>query len=276
MSNMQKILICGANGFIGSHLVKELKKQKKDFIVFKGDILDKESIKPELDNIDTVINLVGSFSKNVFQINFIGAVNLLECCKDAGIKKIIFASSGLVYGENKGKAFKETDKPKPMSDYALSKYLAEKAHQFYTQKYQIPSVILRFSSVFGPCRKGVIPIFISRILENKSITIFGNEQKPKRDFIYVRDVVTALIKALDYQPKGFEIFNITGIRPYSLSEVIDVIEKQLDKKVEIGFGPPDKEVQYLHLDGAKAKQLLNFQSQTGLDQGINEMLSLSK
>ena len=283
-----RILICGGTGFIGQRLVKELLKKgrninllvydktppsfkNKNLNVFKGSILDKEVLKRALKESDIVVNLVGSFNKDVYLINVLGSSNLLEACKESNVEKIVFISSEAVYGKYMGKPNIESDCPKPITEYGFSKYIAEKFYKFYSDKYNIPTVILRLSSTYGPGQKigvGVLSDSLNLALKNQPVRIHG-DGKQRRDFLYVDDAVNGIIKSIDYKTKGFEIFNIPGEKLYSLLELISLIQKKLGKKIEIKFLEPKKQdIKYMYSNDRKAKRLLNYEPKVSLEEGI--------
>lgn len=291
-----KILICGGTGFIGQRLVKELLKKgrninllvydktppsfkNKNLNVFKGSILDKEALKRALKESDIVVNLVGSFNKDVYSINVLGSFNLLEICKESNIEKIVFISSEAVYGKYMGKPNVESDCPKPITEYGFSKYIAEKAYKFYSDKYNIPTVILRLSSTYGPGQRigiGVLSSSLNSALKNQPVRIHG-DGKQGRDFLYVDDAVNGIIKSIDYKAKGFEIFNISGRKVYSLLELMSLIQKKLGKEIEIKFlRPQEEDIKYMHSSYRKTKRLLNYEPKVSLEEGIVRIIDYYK
>jgi len=149
-NNKKRILVCGGTGFIGERLVEELQKQGRNvnllvhgripksfkntnLNIFKGNILDKKTLIRAVRNSDIVVNLVGSFYKDIYLLNMVSSSNLLEVCKESNIEKIIFTSSEAVYGEYTGRSYKEIDRPKAIiEEYGFSKYLAEQLYKFYS------------------------------------------------------------------------------------------------------------------------------------------------
>lgn len=294
--NKKRILICGGTGFIGERLVKKLLEQGRDINllahdkipsyfkgknlhIFKGNILDKESLRRSLKETDVVVNLVGSFNKDIYLINVLGSFNLLEVCEESNIKKIIFISSEAVYGECIGRPNIESDCPRPTTEYGFSKYIAEKAYKFYSERYNIPIIILRLSSIYGPGQKigvGVLSSFLDSAFKNQPITIQG-DGKQRRDFLYIDDAVNAIIKSINYKTGSFEIFNISGINQTSLLELISLIEKHFCKKIKIKFlGSKKQDIKNMCSDYGKAKRLLNYEPKISLKEGILKMINYSK
>lgn len=284
--NKKRILVCGGTGFIGQRLVKELLKQgrninllvydkippsfkNKNLSVFKGGILDKEVLKRALKKSDIVVNLVGSWEKDIYLINVLGSSNLLEVCKKSNIEKIVFISSEAVYGKYMGKLYIESDCPKPITEYGFSKYIAEKIYKFYSDAYNIPTVILRLSNTYGPGqRTGVVSEFLNSALKNQPVRIH-RDGKQSRDFLYVDDAVNGIIKSIDFNVKGVEIFNIPGRKVHSLLELIFLIQRKLGKEIEIKFlEPPKPDIKYMRSNYRKAKHLLNYEPKVSLEEGI--------
>lgn len=243
--------------------------RNKGLRVFKGDISDKKTLKRAVDSSDIVVNLVGSFEKDIYAINVLGSANLLEVCKESNIKKIIFISSQAVYGNYHGVPCFESDCPKPMTEYGFSKYIAEKIYKFYFKEYNIPTIILRLSNTYGPDQKaGVIFEFLSAALKNQPIKLH-KDGKQCRDFLYVDDAVDGIAKSIDYKTKGFEIFNMPGKRLVSLLEFIALIEKNIGKKVRLKFlRLKRQDIKYMCSNYRKAKRLLGYEPKVSLEEGI--------
>ncbi len=292
--NKKRIFVCGGTGFIGQGLVKELLKQgrninllvhdkippsfkSKNLNVFKGSILDKKTLSRALKESDIAINLVGSFDKDIYSINVLGSSNILEICKESNIKKIIFISSEAVYGKYTGKPNIESDCPMPTTEYGFSKYIAEKVYKFYSDKYSIPTVILRLSSTYGPGQKrGVLFKSLNSALKNQPVIIHG-DGKQCRDFLYIDDAVNGIIKSIDYKAKEFEIFNISARKAYSLSELISLIQKNLGKEIKIKFlKPRNQDIKYMYSNYRKAKRLLNYEPKISLEEGIVKIVDYYK
>ncbi len=292
MSNKENILICGGTGFVGQNLVKQLVNDgrkinlllhenlpksleglKESITIFKGDLLNKKSLVDPVNSSDIIINLVGSFFKDIHPLNFTANYNLLEVCKNHNPKKIIFTSSQSVYGEKKNKPFEETDEPCPITDYGLMKLLAEEMYKFYSYNHNIPSVILRLSNVYGPMqRKGVIFNFINSALADKEISVH-DAGKQKRDYVYVDDVVDGMVKSIDYKSKNFEILNLAGPGAYSLLDVIDCIKTDLKKEIKssfVSYNEPDIRCSWSNYE--KAKKLLGYTPKVNLEEGIHKTI----
>ncbi len=289
-SNKKRILICGGTGFMGQRLVKELLRQRKninlfvhgeipqsfqnkDLNIFKGDILDKKTLKPALEKSDIVVNLVGAFFKDIYLLNIVSSFNLLEACKESNIKKVIFISSEAVYGKYPGRPCLESDRPEPTTEYGLSKYLAEQLYEFYSDKYNIPVIVLRPSNTYGPGQKqGVVFECLSSIFKNQPVVIHS-DGKQRRAFVYVDDVVSGIIKSIDYKSKGFDIFNISGTKAYSLLEFISVLRQNFKREIQVKFLTSKKPyVRDMCSSYQKAKTLLGYEPKINLEKGIKKTI----
>ena len=229
-----KIAVTGGAGFIASHIVDAYIDQGHevhvidDFstgrkenvnpkaIVYNLDIADRDAaaligeIKPDaLNHHAAQMDLRRSVEDPLLdaRINIMGFVNLLEACKDAGVKKVIFASSGgAVYGDKEPIPADEEHLTEPMSPYGVSKKTGELYLAYYHAAFGMPYVALRYSNVYGPRQSskgeaGVVAIFISQLLSGKSPLING-DGKQTRDYVFVGDVVKANVAALESEYTG--------------------------------------------------------------------------
>ena len=230
---MHKVLVTGGRGFIGTKLVSRLRNLSLDVIEISSDFGDiaKSETWNSFQNLDVVFHLAGrnfvpeSWNEpaEFFQTNVIGTEMALECCRRHGAK-LIYISSYL-YGVPKKIPIKETDKIKPNNPYALSKHLAEQICEFYATYWNIPITVIRPFNVFGPGQRSefLIPKIINQIRNNSEVRVMDLE--PKRDYIYVEDLVDALIKAIKIDD-GYNIFNIGSGKSYSVGEIIRIIQEK--------------------------------------------------
>ena len=289
---MSKILVTGCAGFIGSHLVDSLVKSGHD--VTGIDNLSsglEENINPEIHFIkkdiredmqdfdfDYVFHLaaVPRVQYSVEQpvethdSNVNGALNILEHCRKNGVRKIIFASSSSVYGDQL-LPFKEEMQADPKSPYSLQKRVGEEYMKLYDELYGVPTISLRFFNVYGSrCRSDseyslVIGKFLKMKREGKPLTIFG-DGKQSRDFTHVSSVVDACIKAMNCSIRN-EIINIANGKGTTINEIAEMIGG------ERKYLPP-RVGDVLHTlgDNSKAKKLLNWiPSDVMIKEKLNEM-----
>ncbi len=271
MPKIKKVLVTGASGFIGSHLVEKLISKnlhvkalvrynsssysnwletlnvnKKKLTIVFGDIRDQDSVEHALKGCDAVINLAAMISvpysfknpQSFVDTNVYGLLNLYRSCqkKKKKIKKFIQISSSEVYGNvlSKGKKIlKETDILSAESPYAASKIAADQLSLSMYREHNIPITIARPFNTFGPRQstRAVIPTIITQILKNNKIKI-GNTQT-SRDFLYVKDNVDALTKLLTSKNTDGEVINISTQYSVKIIDVINLLQKYLGKKFEI-------------------------------------------
>jgi len=302
-----KILITGGAGFIGSHLVDALIQERHRVIVidnlstglkqnlnpkvkfYKIDICSRQikSIfkkeKPKVVfHLAAQIDVRKSIENPVLdtKINVLGGLNILECARQCGVKKIIFSSSGgAIYGKTKIIPTPETVNPNPLSPYGLNKLIFERYLQLYSHLYGLNYSILRYANVYGPrqnakAEAGVIAIFINKLLHNKQPVING-DGKQTRDYIYVDDVIRANLMAMKSKNNG--VYNIgTGIET-SVNQIFKIISQSLNKKIKPKYGPTIKgEVKRSALNWNKIKKDFGWQFRIKLEEGIGKTIDWFK
>ena len=222
-----KILITGGSGFIGSHIVEHFQDTAEEIRVLdnlrtgyrhnlaglkhtfiEGSITDRALVEQAVEGVDYVFHLAAlvsvpeSMSKpgECVDINVHGLLNVLEASANAGVKKLVFASSAAIYGDNPTVPKLEAMFPEPKSPYAITKLDGEYYLGMYHSEGRLETAAIRFFNVFGPRQdpKGAyaaaVPIFIEKAVRNEDITVFGDGEQT-RDFIYVKDIVGALVFA---------------------------------------------------------------------------------
>jgi UDP-glucose 4-epimerase len=258
-----KIAITGSNGFIGSHLVRLLAKNDRyDVVPFVGDLLNKEDIKKFFNknkNIDQIVHLVGLFDGNfddLIKVNVVALANLLEQAVANKVKKIIFSSTGAVYGEPIDHDSRENDPLNPNSPYGLIKKYAEECIQYYSHNFGLKYTILRFPNIYGKGNnKGVIYCFVSDIKEKGEITIYGDGTQ-SRHFLHVSDACLAIEKAIDYQKSG--MFNISNPKKISINDIVEILQRNY--KFKIRHLPANNNLKDLLLNVDKALTELKFEA----------------
>ena len=285
-----KILITGGLGFIGSHIAEELIKDNKIIIIDNKstgkiknlnnpnhenlELIEKDLNEVNLDellvDVDYVFHLAAMSSvplsidnpMKCAKTNMHATIKLLEACKNNAIKKIIFSSSSSVYGDNTNIPLKETEYPLPKSPYAASKASCELYLKTYYEAYGLSYVSLRYFNVFGPRQDknsqyaAVIPNFICALLEGEQPKIYGDGEQT-RDFIYVKDVVKANIKAAESDYNG--IINIASGEKITINELYNIISKNLGYDVEVKYLPERKgDIKHSLADVSNMKKI-NFE-----------------
>lgn len=266
---MSKFLVTGGAGFIGSHIVERLVKDKHYVRILdnfsSGKISNLESVKNKVDlikadicskeiclkatkNIDFVLHLAAlrSVPKSIDlpheynRVNIDGTLNMLEAARENKVKRFVFASSSSVYGEVNVFPEKETFSPCPISPYALSKLAGEHYCKIFSLLFGLPTIALRYFNVFGPRQSlddeyaVVIPKFINCLLNNKQPPIFGNG-KQSRDFTFVQNVVEANLLAAKNKKINYGVFNIAGGRDTALLSLVDILNGILGKDIPALF-----------------------------------------
>ena len=307
---MSKILVTGGAGFIGSNLVDELVSQGHEVLVidnlfsgkeeylntrakfFRVDICDPElerifSQETQEGKIDFIFHLAAQINvgKSVAdpvednRINVLGGLNVLENCRKFGVKKIVFASTGgAIYGQDAPVPTKEDCLPAPISPYGIHKLTFEKYLNYYRKVFGQDYTVLRFANVYGPRQfkggeSGVIANFVDNAVNGIKSTINGDGSQT-RDFVYVGDVVRALIKALETDYAG-EI-NIGCGQEINILSLVEAVEAALGKKIVKEHGPAKAGEQMRScLDCTLAEKILAWRPQTCLEQGIKETMAWS-
>jgi len=293
-----KILVTGGAGFIGSHLVDSLiNKGYKVIIVDNLSLGSKENInkKAKFYKVDICSNRIYDIFKKekpdvVFhlaaiprvpvsiqdpvlttKVNILGTVNIFKTAIDFKVKRIIFASSSSVYGNQKKLPLKEDMIPNPISPYALQKYTGEQFAKIFTNLYKIPIISLRYFNVYGPRINFnseyslVIGKFLKQKTEGKPLTIYGDGNQT-RGFCYVNDVVEANILAMNSKNiKGGEIINIGSEKSYS----INYLAKLIGGKIKYLPSRPG-DVLHTKADITLAKKLLNWSPKVSLEEGLEK------
>ncbi len=303
-----KYLVTGVAGFIGSHLSEALLKlnhsvvgldnfdqfysrsikarnletslNHKNFQFLEQDICDAEALETILreNKFDAIIHLAAkagvrnSINKpsEYFEVNVNGTLNLLEAMRKTEHKKLIFASSSSVYGNNKKVPFSEIDSvDSPISPYAASKKAAEQICFTYHHLYKFDMFALRFFSVYGPRQRPDMGIskFIDAFINKKPITMFGDGMS-RRDYTYIDDIIDGTLKAID-RCSGFEIINLGESKTISLKNLIDEIKLITKKETEIHSLPMQAgDVFQTNADISKAETLLDYSPKFGIKEGL--------
>lgn len=230
---------------------------------------------------DAVINLaawagVRASVKNPWvyaETNVIGTLNMLELCRQTDCKKFLLASTSSIYGANPPYPTPETaSSSEPLQPYAASKKGAEAMAHAYHHLYDIDVSVVRFFTVFGPAGRPDLAIFrfVKWIHEGQPVRVNGDGEQ-SRGFTYIDDIVRGIIASL--KPLGFEIFNLGGHEVITINNLIKLAEELVGKKAIVQYGPPDlADMRSNWADVSKARQLLGWQPQVGLREGIGKLV----
>jgi len=203
-----------------------------------------------------------------------GTLNVLIAARDAGVKRLVMASSCAIYGDTGDKPQREDFLPHPLSPYGATKICGEHYLSVFHQIYGLETVRLRYFNVFGPRQSpksqyaAAIPIFIDRILQGKEIHIFG-DGKQTRDFAYVEDVARANYLACTVPQAAGEVFNISGGRSIDLNQLVEQLRQLAGHDVEVVYDPPKLgDIKYSSSDPSKARDVLGYVPSVTFAEGL--------
>lgn len=257
-----------------------IESNNADYKFYGIDLCDYASLRKvfEKHSITHIVHLAGaagvrpSVTNPIFyqKNNGDSTVNLLDLAAEFKISKFVFASSSSVYGESPNVPFSEEQNViKPISPYAATKVAGEALLHTFHHLYKIPSVALRFFTVYGPRQRPDLAIhkFTKLIDQGKAIQIYG-DGSAKRDFTYIDDIMDGVIKSIDFDCK-YEVFNLGESKTTDVKTLVGLIEKSLGKKAVIEYQPPvPGDVPITYADISKAKTILGYNPQTLIETGI--------
>lgn len=296
----KNVVVTGGAGFIGSNLVEELvikdhhvkvidnlstghienldQIQGIDFI--RGSITDLNLLEDVFSGADYVLHQAAlpSVPRSVEDpissnsTNVDGTLNVLVAARDCGVKKVVYASSSSVYGDTPTLPKQEDMKPNPKSPYAITKLAGEYYCRIFSEIYGLKTACLRYFNVFGPRQDpnsqyaAVIPLFITRILNEKPPTIFGDGTQT-RDFTFVKDVVQANILAMESEAEG--VFNIACGRQIVLNDLADEMMKIIGIETEKVYEKPRAgDIKDSLADISSAREMLGYEPKFDLSSGL--------
>ena len=294
---MEKIIVPGGAGFIGSHIVDALVEKgykvhvvdnlsagKKENVNSKAilhivDIREKEKLIPIFKDAKYVFHeaafpqvqysIENPIETNDINVN--GTLNVLEASRVNNVKRVIFASSSAIYGDQETLPITEDMQINPLSPYGAHKYIGEVYMKLYAQIYGLETVSLRYFNVYGPRQSAngayasVIPKFIEFRKKNESLIITGDGEQT-RDFVNVKDIVMANISAMKSNKVGKgEVINIGAGDQYSVNYIASLIGEQVE------YVPPRIEPRNTQAGILKAKKFLNWEPCVILEEGIKEL-----
>lgn len=296
----RRVAITGGAGFIGSNLAEALAKENQVSVIddlssgrmenlagidvrfIRGSILDLGLLKSVFRDADCVFHhaAIASVQRSIQdpvwagRVGTEGTLNVLVAARDAGVRKVVFASSAAVYGDSPKLPKKENMCPNPMSPYAVSKLAGEHHCEVFRELYGLETVSLRYFNVFGPGQdpsseySGVISRFISMLAKGEQPVIFGDGEQT-RDFVFVKDVVRANILA---SSSGSGVFNIAGGRRTNLNQLASMIGAILGCNVRTKHEDPRAgDIRDSLADISRAREI-GYEPQTRLEDGLAETI----
>ena len=295
-----KILVTGGAGFIGSHLLQLLQGQQgvevvvydnlssgrrehvpKAIRLVEGDVRDAEGLAHLFasEGFDSVVHLAAqtmvpyslSHPEEDCQINLLGLINILECCRKYAVKHIVFSSSAAVYGDNLNIPLHEEEKPMPTSAYGITKMASEHYLRMYHDLYGLDTTVLRFANVYGERQGaggegGVVSIFCKLLAAGQGVTVFGNGEQT-RDFVYAGDIAEALWRGS--QLEGHHVINISTQKETSVNQLLAAFKQAVGREFPVQYAPiREGDIFRSVLANGRCVELLGFCPAMNLQEGV--------
>lgn len=307
-----KVLVAGADGFIGSHLVERLLKEEaqvrafvyynafnrwgwldtfpKDRLrkidVFCGDVRDPNGVQESMRGIHVVFHLAAligiPFSyhspDSYVDTNVKGTLNVLQAARKEGVKKVVHTSTSEVYGTAQFVPIEENHPLNPQSPYAATKAAADHLAQSFYLSFGLPVATIRPFNTYGPRQsaRAVIPTIISQLCVGQKTIHLGNTQAT-RDFNFVSDTVDAFIKVAESEKAVGQVLNVGSGREISIDDLVKLIAAILKSKVKIAtekrrLRPALSEVERLLCDASRLRELCGWSPRVSLEEGLHQTL----
>lgn len=300
----ERILVTGGAGFIGSHLVdallakgygvrvlddlstgkvSNLPMDNPQLQLVVGDVADASALAEAMHGCGAVVHLaaVASVQASVedpvrtHQSNFIGTLRVCEAMVAAGIRRVVFASSAAVYGNNgEGTPINEDTPKSPLTPYAADKLASEYYLDFYRRQHGLEPVILRFFNIFGPRQdpsspySGVISIFSERAKRAHPITVFGDGGQT-RDFVYVEDLVKILVQGLEHPAPAADATNVGLSGVTTLNDLIAALEQISGQPLNVSHGAARSgDIRHSKADNRRLLERFDLGTPTSLTEGL--------
>jgi UDP-glucose 4-epimerase len=302
------VLITGGAGFIGSHLTDALLARghavrilddlstgkhsnlpldnpRVELIV--GDVADAALVAQAMAGCSAVAHLaaVASVQASVddpvrtHQSNFIGTLNVCEAMRQTGVKRVLFASSAAVYGNNgEGESIDEDTPKAPLTPYAVDKLASEQYFDFYHRQHGLEPVIFRFFNIYGPRQdpsspySGVISIFSERALKGLPITVFGDGEQT-RDFVYVEDLVDLLVQAIEMPRVEVGAVNVGWNQATTLKQMLEALEAVVGNLPPVSYGPARSgDIRHSRANNRRLLERFTTSEQTPMRVGLARLL----
>ena len=297
---MVQVLVTGGAGFIGSHLVRGLLDRGDgvrvldnlstgskanlaglDVEFIEGDVRDTAVVQESIKDVDTIFHMAAFISVpgsmedplTCYEVNLNGSLNVLMQASQAGVRRVVLASSAAVYGESESPVAENHPK-NPQSPYAASKLAMEQAAQLFSQSFSLETICLRYFNVYGPRQSpdspyaAAIPKFIQAMLAGEPATIHGDGRQT-RDFVYVGDVVEAMLLAADGDSVDGRVFNIAGGKSVPIIELVEIIQRFFPETPDPVFGPPRRgDLHFSEADISLAERALGYRPRIDLQEGL--------
>jgi UDP-glucose 4-epimerase len=304
-----KVLVTGGAGFIGSNLVRALLARgddvrvldnfstgsrrnlaglERDVEIIEGELRSYERVHNAVRGTEVVFHLgaLGSVPRSVQDpltssaVNIEGTLNVQLAARDEGVRRVVFASSSSIYGNQPQLPLREGMAPDPVSPYGVAKLAAERYCVSFSRVYHsFETVVLRYFNVFGPRQDptseyaAVVPRFITAIAAGEPVTIYDDGEQ-SRDFTYVDNVVAANLLAADAEGVSGRIFNISAGSPTSVNTLAETIGRLLERPVERRYLPPRPgDLRDSWADVSEARRVLGYEPTVGLEEGLRRTIA---
>ncbi|WP_458128597.1 NAD-dependent epimerase/dehydratase family protein [Pseudomonas sp. Z2-11] len=302
------VLITGGAGFIGSHLtdallanghsvriLDDLSTGKRSNLpldnpaveLIEGDVADAALVARAMAGCSAVAHLaaVASVQASVddpvrtHQSNFIGTLNVCEAMRQAGVKRVLFASSAAVYGNNgEGQSIDEDTSKAPLTPYASDKLASEFYLDFYRRQHDLEPVVFRFFNIYGPRQdpsspySGVISIFSERAQKGLPISVFGDGEQT-RDFVYVEDLVQVLVQAIEKPEVQAGAVNVGWNQATTLKQMLQALADVVGDLPAISYGPARSgDIRHSRADNRRLLERFDLPAQTPMSVGLARLL----
>jgi nucleoside-diphosphate-sugar epimerase len=249
----------------------------------EGDIRDLDTVRHVVEGVDCVFHqaalpsvprsIADPLASNAVNVN--GTLNVLVAARDAKVRRVVFASSSSVYGDNPTLPKREDLPPHPLSPYAATKLMGEHYCRLFYQLYGLETVALRYFNVFGPRQDpksqyaAVIPKFITMILDNQPLTIYGDGEQ-SRDFTFVENVIRANVLAMDAPDAAGKVFNVGCGARYTLNYMVASLQQLMNRTVEVVYAPAKPgDVKHSLAGIERAGQILRYEPVVPFEEGLS-------
>jgi UDP-glucose 4-epimerase len=248
----------------------------------EGDVRDTETVRRLVSDTDVVVHQAAQAGvrasvdnpRKVTNINVDGTVNVLEASNEADVRRVIIASSSSVYGKPESLPYREDHPTQPVSPYGVTKLTQEHMARVYTELHGLPTVCLRYFTVYGPRMRPNMAIsnFVSRCLNDEPPVIYGDGQQT-RDFTYVADVVDANQTLLESDAADGDVLNIGSSDNISIQELAETVRDQLAPDLDIVYEPArEADAEHTHAAVEKAGELIDYEPSRTITEGVGEFL----
>jgi UDP-glucose 4-epimerase len=307
---MSKVVITGGAGFIGSHIAEEVAKEYEVVIIdnlddyyspdlkrrnleillanpnvrfIEGDITDPDLLRRVIDSdVEFVfheaaqagvrISVENPFKPN--NVNVLGTLNVLKASLDAGVKRVINASSSSVYGKVQYLPFDEAHSTMPVSPYGVSKLAAEHYCRVFYEVYGLPTVSLRYFTVYGPRMRPdlAISIFTRKMLANEPITVYGDGEQT-RDFTYIDDIVRVNRRLLETSAADGYAMNVGGGHRITVNDLIAHLREITGSMSEVVYSDKQKgDAEHTLADTSLARELVGYRPEVSIEGGLGRFV----